>query len=161
MSRVEAFSVIWLSNDKNNLSLTLEAKNVAKKLVTRCLWPKWLSLYCTLSLHSHIPRPFHRLVLNLLPTFGEECKTWSSSSCGSLHASFILSLWGSSTLHSTLSLRSSVTLRDQEHKHKTAKIVLLYIIIGDRGGTVVKVLCYKSECRWFDSRWCRWNFSLI
>ena len=31
---------------------------------------------------------------------------------------------------------------------------------GDRGGTVVKVLCYKSECRWFDSRWCRWNFSL-
>jgi hypothetical protein len=23
----------------------------------------------------------------------------------------------------------------------------------DRGGTVVKVLCYKSEGRWFDSRW--------
>ena len=32
---------------------------------------------------------------------------------------------------------------------------------GDRGGTVVKVLCYKSEGRWFDSRWCHWNFSLI
>jgi hypothetical protein len=31
---------------------------------------------------------------------------------------------------------------------------------GDRGGTVVKVLCYKSEDRWFDSRWCHWNFSL-
>jgi hypothetical protein len=28
------------------------------------------------------------------------------------------------------------------------------------GGTVVKVLCYKSEGRWFDSRWCHWNFSL-
>jgi hypothetical protein len=27
-------------------------------------------------------------------------------------------------------------------------------------GTVVKVLCYKSEGRWFDSRWCHWNFSL-
>ena len=27
-------------------------------------------------------------------------------------------------------------------------------------GTVVKVLCYKSEDRWFDSRWCHWNFSL-
>jgi hypothetical protein len=26
--------------------------------------------------------------------------------------------------------------------------------------TVVKVLCYKSEGRWFDSRWCHWNFSL-
>ena len=24
---------------------------------------------------------------------------------------------------------------------------------GDRGSTVVKVLCYKSEGRWFDSRW--------
>ena len=33
-------------------------------------------------------------------------------------------------------------------------------IIGDRGGTVVKVLCYKSEGRWFDSRWCHWNFSM-
>jgi hypothetical protein len=31
---------------------------------------------------------------------------------------------------------------------------------GDRGVTVVKVLCYKSEGRWFDSRWCHWNFSL-
>ena len=25
---------------------------------------------------------------------------------------------------------------------------------------VVKVLRYKSEGRWFDSRWCHWNFSL-
>jgi len=31
---------------------------------------------------------------------------------------------------------------------------------GGRGGTVVKVLRYKSEGRWFDSRWCHWNFSL-
>jgi len=23
---------------------------------------------------------------------------------------------------------------------------------------VVKVLCYKSEGRWFDFRWCDWNF---
>ena len=32
--------------------------------------------------------------------------------------------------------------------------------LGDRGGTVVKVLCYKSEGRWFHCRWCHWNFSL-
>ena len=40
------------------------------------------------------------------------------------------------------------------------RIIVLYILNwevyrrkwGDRGGTVVKVLCYKSECRWFDSR---------
>jgi len=29
-----------------------------------------------------------------------------------------------------------------------------------RGGTLVKVLCYKSEGRWFDPSWCHWNFSL-
>jgi hypothetical protein len=33
-------------------------------------------------------------------------------------------------------------------------------LFGDRGGTVVKVLRYKSEGRWFDSRWCHWNFPL-
>ena len=37
------------------------------------------------------------------------------------------------------------------------KCVLYYC---HRGGTVVKVLGYKSEGRWFDSRWCHWNFSL-
>jgi len=26
----------------------------------------------------------------------------------------------------------------------------LYFITRDRGGTVIKVLCYKSEGRWFD-----------
>ena len=31
---------------------------------------------------------------------------------------------------------------------------------GDRGGTVVKTLRYKSESRWFDPSWCHWNFSL-
>ena len=28
---------------------------------------------------------------------------------------------------------------------------------GDRGSTVVKVLCYKSEGLWFDPSWCHWN----
>ena len=35
------------------------------------------------------------------------------------------------------------------------------VSVGDRGSTVVKVLCYKSEDRWFDPSWCHWNFSLI
>ena len=39
-------------------------------------------------------------------------------------------------------------------------LVLLMFINGDGGGTVVKVLRYKSEGRLFDSRWCHWNFSL-
>ena len=29
---------------------------------------------------------------------------------------------------------------------------------GDRSGTVVKLLCYKSEGRWFNPRWCHWIF---
>ena len=37
---------------------------------------------------------------------------------------------------------------------------VLLVVYGDRGGTLVKVLCYKSEGRWFDPRWCHWNFSL-
>ena len=39
--------------------------------------------------------------------------------------------------------------------------MLEYLPTGNRGSTVGKVLCYKSEGRWFDSRWCHWNFSLI
>jgi len=34
------------------------------------------------------------------------------------------------------------------------------IMAEDRGGTVFKVLCYKSEGHWFDPSWCQWNFSL-
>ena len=29
---------------------------------------------------------------------------------------------------------------------------------GDRRSTVIKVLCYKSEGRWFDASWCKWIF---
>ena len=42
----------------------------------------------------------------------------------------------------------------------TNKYIQSYTFIGHRGGTVVKVLCYKSEGRWFDSRWFHWTFSL-
>jgi len=37
-------------------------------------------------------------------------------------------------------------------------LVLLLPCVGDRGSTVVKVLCYKSEGRWFDPSWCQWIF---
>jgi hypothetical protein len=36
-----------------------------------------------------------------------------------------------------------------------------YITLGDRGSTVVKVLRYKSEGRWFDSRLCHEFFIYI
>ena len=46
--------------------------------------------------------------------------------------------------------------------HRSASCNIYHITgyPGVRGGTVVKVLCYKSEGRWFDPSWCRWNFSL-
>jgi len=38
--------------------------------------------------------------------------------------------------------------------------ILLYSLLAHRSGTVVKVLCYKLEGRWFVPSWCHWNFSL-
>ena len=35
---------------------------------------------------------------------------------------------------------------------------LLQELDGDRGSTVVKVLCYKSEGHWLDPSWCQWIF---
>jgi len=34
----------------------------------------------------------------------------------------------------------------------------IHVKFGDRGSTVVKVLCYKSEGRWIDRSWCQWIF---
>jgi len=39
-------------------------------------------------------------------------------------------------------------------------IIMVKVKVGYRSSTVVKVLCYKSEGRWFDPSWCHWNFSL-
>ena len=50
------------------------------------------------------------------------------------------------------------------HCHKSLIFMIVYcnvLLSGvDCRSTVVKVLCYKSEGRWFDSRWYHWNFSL-
>jgi len=35
-------------------------------------------------------------------------------------------------------------------------IYLFTYLFGDRGSTVVKVLCYKSEGRWFHASWYHW-----
>jgi len=36
----------------------------------------------------------------------------------------------------------------------------MYLLAGDLGSTVVKVLSYKSEGCWFVPSCCHWNFSL-
>ena len=59
-------------------------------------------------------------------------------------------------------LMNEVTNPDDGNKHlrNVRNTSTKLYFVGERGGTVVKVLCYKSEGRWFDSRWCHWNFSL-
>ena len=43
---------------------------------------------------------------------------------------------------------------------KCNKNLLISLKLLAWGGTVVKVLWYKSEGRWFNPSWCHWNFSL-
>ena len=42
----------------------------------------------------------------------------------------------------------------------TPCICLCMSCVGDRGSTMVKVLCYKTAGPWFDPSWCHWKFSL-
>ena len=44
--------------------------------------------------------------------------------------------------------------------HNEDYMICTQQIFGDRVGTVVKVLCYKSEGHRFDPSWCHWNFSV-
>jgi len=55
--------------------------------------------------------------------------------------------------------RNSLALHVMDIRDKQVHSALVNLS-GDRGSTVVKVLCCKSECRWFDPSWCHWNFSL-
>ena len=56
------------------------------------------------------------------------------------HAQFVCKI-------STLSIHIQLTIKATQ-------------LAGNRGGTVVKALCYKSEGRCFDPSWCHWNFPL-
>jgi len=40
----------------------------------------------------------------------------------------------------------------------STKMFHLFLFLGYRGGSVVKVLCYKSEGRCFDPNWYQWIF---
>jgi len=53
--------------------------------------------------------------------------------------------------------RAYRTLRIHKRNNKNPYFTKLK---RDRGSTVVKVLCFKSERPWFDPSWCQWNFSL-
>ena len=42
--------------------------------------------------------------------------------------------------------------------HFSFILLVIYVYFGDRSNTMVKVLCYKSEGRWFDPSRCQWIF---
>ena len=108
------------------------------------------------------------ILLHLITrVFSEEYRSLSSLLSGLPHSPVISPLLGQHIILSTLfsnnlSPCSSLNVSGQDsHPYETTcKITVVYILIVDRGGTVVKVLCYKSEGRCFDPSWCHWNFSL-
>ena len=62
-----------------------------------------------------------------------------------------------------ISKKGKSVLPDRKEKPKYLRVTIRIwdtVCFGDSGGTVVKVLGYKSEGRWFDSRRCHWNFLL-
>jgi len=63
-------------------------------------------------------------------------------------------------MHMIIIFTHHICSRVLESRVNVSRFGLVCALLGDRGGTVVKVLCYKSEGRWFNSRWCHWNFSL-
>jgi len=53
------------------------------------------------------------------------------------------------------------TYMHNNHCHQvTSHLQLNILLFGDRGGSVVKMLRYKSEGRWFDPSCCHWYLSL-
>jgi len=62
--------------------------------------------------------------------------------------------------HETYVASTGVTKTDESNRHiKFLSFKVLYMWTeGDRSSTVVKVLCYKLEGRWFDPNWCQWIF---
>jgi hypothetical protein len=44
-------------------------------------------------------------------------------------------------------------------KHVPSELYISGNRANNYGCTVVKVLCYKSECCWLDPKWCHWNFN--
>jgi len=54
------------------------------------------------------------------------------------------------TLHLSIFISVFNQLDAQHLFHNKFYFMSLHVSSGDRGSTVVKVLCYKSEGRWFD-----------
>ena len=92
------------------------------------------TLYMHLLFPINATCPAHLIFLNFInrTILGEEYISLSSLLCRFLHFPLTSTLLG--------------------------PIILSTLFSTDRGSTVVKVLCYKSEGRWFDPSWRHWIF---
>ena len=81
-------------------------------------------------------------------------KTWNIRSCRTQNKAAVVLVFALFYSDNRLLTNEARHVKFGHELHHT-----LHMGYGDRGSTVVKVLCYKSEGRWFDSRWCHWNFS--
>ena len=82
-----------------------------------------------------------------------------------LGLSFLFKAQTSSSATHFLALMYFIRLTWQTKFHTRTKIGSFIVVYFNHygfmcGSSVVKVLCYKSEDRWFDPSWCHWNFSL-
>ena len=121
------------------------------------------------------------ILLNVITrtVLGEQYRSFSSSLCSFLHSPVTSSLLGPNILpqHPILKHPQPPFLPNSERPlslhlnlffHCLREIMIYSLlrlfhptwIFGNRGGTVIKVLCYKSEGHWFNPSWCHWNFSL-
>ena len=121
----------------------------------------WTTRHCTDTM-TVLPRQdrsnsHSSLVYSTSSTY---CTRFSTVSC----CTNFLTIWSHFNLHN---LKSTNKVRLEQlidfpylhiKQHTHTHIYIYIYIYGDRGSTVVKVLCSKSEDRWFDPSWCHWNF---
>jgi len=120
----------------------------------------WFMPHCNIShfRFSHWPNMFC-----VTKVYAEVC--FSSNKGGNIYKFTSKLTWfmynQMSKLHSYMMLHGKTLGSHCVFKFKWLGLYLnfsTFFVKGDRGSTVVKMPCYKSEGRWFDSRWCHWNF---
>ena len=143
---------------KKNLQIRLPTLTVTRNLVAYCeLVHEAARKSCV---HVHLSEFLHVKIRNVLQAWWYSCLekeiTNPDLSCTIADACLILTPFNLIKSVTKFRGNGSSVLKSSPHIYGGS-----IVKTGDRGGTVFKVLCYKSEGRRFDSRWCQWNFLLM